>query len=171
MRWPGQIPAGTTCGELTLSMDLHPTLAAIAGAELPADRTIDGRDIRPLLQAEEGAQTQHEAFVYYKRNTIEAVRSDRWKLHIRKDDEEIQELYDLKADIGETNNLYAAHPDVIQDLLAKIDACRQDLGDEAAGIEGQNTRPIGRVDHPDTLTHYDPEHPYMIAMYDLKDRG
>ena len=56
-------------------------------------------------------------------------------------------------------------------LLAKIDACRQDLGDEAAGIEGQNTRPIGRVDHPDTLTHYDPEHPYMIAMYDLKDRG
>jgi arylsulfatase A len=171
MRWPGQIPAGTTCGELTLSMDLHPTLAAIAGAELPADRTIDGQDIRPLLQAEEGAQTQHEAFFYYKRNTIEAVRSDRWKLHIRKDDEEIQELYDLKADIGETNNLYAAHPDVIQDLLAKIDACRQDLGDEAAGIEGQNTRPIGRVDHPDTLTHYDPEHPYMIAMYDLKDRG
>ena len=171
MRWPGQIPAGTTCSELALSMDLHPTLAAIAGAQLPADRTIDGRDIRPLMHAAADAQTPHEAFFYYKRNNIEAVRSGRWKLHIRKDDEELQELYDLKADIGETNNLYAGHPEVVEDLLAKIDACRQDLGDEAAGIEGQNTRPIGRVENPDTLTHYDPEHPYMIAMYDLKDRG
>ena len=171
MRWPGEIPAGTACGEVALSMDLHPTLAGIGGAELPDDRTIDGHDIRPLIRAEEHAASAHDAFFYYKRASIEAVRSGRWKLHIRKDDDEIQELYDLSADIGEANNLYAEYPDLVAELQSRIDACRLDLGDQAAGIEGENTRPIGRVDHPQTLTHYDPEHPYMIALYDLKDRG
>ncbi|MDP6701824.1 MAG: Cerebroside-sulfatase, partial [Candidatus Latescibacteria bacterium] len=99
------------------------------------------------------------------------VRAGQWKLHLRKDDEEIEELYDLDVDIGETNNLYADHPDVVGRLTALVESCRQDLGDEAVGIQGRNTRPVGRVDHPDTLTHYDPEHPYMIALYDLKDRG
>jgi len=170
MRWPGQIPPDTACSELTLSMDLLPTLAALAGAELPAV-TIDGTDIRPLLHGDEGATTQHEAFFYYNHGTIEAVRSGHWKLHLRKDDEEIQELYDLDADIGESCNRYADFPDVVVRLIALVEACREDLGDEAAGIQGRNIRPVGRVDHPDTLTHYDPEHPYMIALYDLKDRG
>ncbi len=171
MRWPGVIPAGTECNELALSMDLHPTIAAITGATLPSDRTIDGKDIRPLMQAEKDAESPHESFFYYKRNSIEAVRSGQWKLHIRKDDEEIQQLYNLESDIGETENLYAQHPEIVADLQTKIDACRRELGDDATGISGANVRPIGRVENPDTLTHYDPEHPYMIALYDLKERG
>ena len=171
MRWPGVIPAGTECNELALSMDLHPTIAAITGATLPSDRTIDGKDIRPLMQAEKDAESPHESFFYYKRNSIEAVRSGQWKLHIRKDDEEIQQLYNLESDIGETENLYEQHPEIVADLQTKIDACRRELGDDATGISGANVRPIGRVENPDTLTHYDPEHPYMIALYDLKERG
>ena len=171
MRWPGVIPAGTECNELALSMDLHPTIAAITGATLPSDRTIDGKDIRPLMQAEKDAESPHESFFYYKRNSIEAARSGQWKLHIRKDDEEIQQLYNLESDIGETENLYEQHPEIVADLQTKIDACRRELGDDATGISGANVRPIGRVENPDTLTHYDPEHPYMIALYDLKERG
>ena len=171
MRWPGVIPAGTECNELALSMDLHPTLAAITGATLPSDRTIDGKDIRPLMQAEKDAESPHESFFYYKRDSIEAARSGQWKLHIRKDDEEIQQLYNLESDIGETENLYEQHPEIVADLQTKIDACRRELGDDATGISGANVRPIGRVENPDTLTHYDPEHPYMIALYDLKERG
>ncbi|MFT5368478.1 MAG: arylsulfatase A [Candidatus Latescibacterota bacterium] len=171
MRWPGKIPAGQTSNELTLSMDFYPTLAQIGNASIPTDRIIDGKDIRPLMFVEPDAHSQHDAFFYYKRNSIEAVRSDQWKLHIRKDDEAINELYNLENDIGETNNVYDQHPDIVQNLLAKIDTCRQDIGDEATGVEGQNTRPIGHVENPDTLTHYDPNHPYFIAMYDLKERG
>jgi arylsulfatase A-like enzyme len=171
MRWPGKIPAGKTCSELTLSMDLYPTLAAIGGAEVPTDRIIDGKDIRPLIHGEEGATTPHDSFFYYKRNAIEAVRSGHWKLHIRKDDQEIGELYNLETDIGETSNVFDQHPEIVRDLMAKIDACRQDIGDDAAGIEGKNIRPAGRVENPETLTHLDPDHPYMIAMYDLKERG
>ena len=159
------------CNELALSMDLHPPLAAITGATLPSDRTIDGKDIRPLMQAEKDAESPHESFFYYKRNSIEAVRSGQWKLHIRKDDEEMQQLYNLESDIGETENLYEQHPEIVADLQTKIDACRRELGDDATGISGANVRPIGRVENPDTLTHYDPEHPYMIALYDLKERG
>jgi len=171
MRWPGKIPAGQTCSELTLSMDFYPTLAAIGGAEVPTDRIIDGKDIRPLIHGEEGATTPHDSFFYYKRNAIEAVRSGHWKLHIRKDDQEIGELYNLETDIGETSNVFDQHPEIVRGLMAKIDACRQDIGDDAAGIEGKNIRPAGRVENPETLTHLDPDHPYMIAMYDLKERG
>jgi arylsulfatase A len=187
-RWPGKVPAGRVCNELTLSLDLCPTLATLGGSEAPSDRIIDGNDIRPILFDDEGAEAEHEAFFYYKRNTLEAVRSGKWKLHLRREKpkekgnptidrgaepetEELNELYDLDADIGETKNVYNQHPDVVANLNAKAEACRQDIGDSALGIEGANIRPAGRVENPVTLTDLDPEHPYMIAMYDLKERG
>jgi arylsulfatase A len=52
MRWPGRIPAGTACRELAATMDLLPTFANLAGAELPSDRIIDGRDIWPLMSGQ-----------------------------------------------------------------------------------------------------------------------
>jgi arylsulfatase A-like enzyme len=171
MRWPGKIPAGQTTSEMVLSMDFYPTLAALCGATVPQDRIIDGKDIRPLMFGQPDAQSPHDAFFYYKLNTIEAVRSGPYKLHVRKDKLEIQELYNLETDIGETTNVYAQHLDIVQTLMAKIDTCRQDIGDEATGIQGKNIRPAGRVENPVTLTHYDPDHPYFIAMYDLKERG
>ena len=42
VRWPGKVPAGTECDEVTVTFDLLPTFAKLAGAELP-QRTIDGR--------------------------------------------------------------------------------------------------------------------------------
>ena len=63
-------------------MDFYPTLANLAGAALPDDRIIDGKDIGPLLSGQESASSEHEAFFYYKRNSIEAVRAGRWKLHL-----------------------------------------------------------------------------------------
>jgi arylsulfatase A-like enzyme len=160
-------------------MDLYPTLAFAGGALVPDDRTIDGRDIRTLMFAEEGAESPHDAFFYYRGNDLEAVRSGRWKLHVRKGDPldaatvdgPVSELYDLESDVGEANNIYTDHPDVVQALTEKLVSCRRDIGDAATGIQGDDVRPIGRVDNPDTLTHYDPEHPYIVAMYDLKDRG
>ena len=152
-------------------MDFYPTLANLAGAALPDDRIIDGKDIGPLLSGQESASSEHEAFFYYKRNSIEAVRAGRWKLHVRKDDAALCELYDLDTDVGETQDVHAAHPEVVRELQMLIDTCARDIGDEARGIAGENTRPIGRVDRPDTLTHYDPEDPYMVALYDLKERG
>ena len=176
-RWPGQIPAGATCGEVTTSMDLLPTLARLAGTREPTDRVIDGRDVGALMQGESGASSPHEAFYYYFKNDLEAVRSGRWKLFVRRFDRqarasvEVQELYDLEADVGETANLYARHPEVVAELMPHVDGARADLGCEASGVTGANCRPVGRASDPRPLTAYDPEHPYIIAMYDLEEAG
>jgi arylsulfatase A-like enzyme len=171
MRWPGKIPAGEVRNELVSSIDFFATIAALTGAELPQDRTTDGVDVSPLMFATEPTESPRSEFFYYQANSIEAVRDGKWKLHVRKDDEEISELYDLESDIGETVNVFARHPDVVSRLIALIEACRLDLGDEVNGIVGHDVRPAGRVDNPDTLTHYDPEHPYIYAEYDKAERG
>jgi arylsulfatase A-like enzyme len=171
MRWPGTIPAGRVCRGLAASLDFYPTLADIAGIPVPGDRPIDGRNILPLMRSGGAAESPRDLFFYYMQNNLEAVRDKTWKLHVRKWKDEIRELYNLEEDPGETRNLYDAQPAVVAELMARLAACRQDLGDDATGVPGRNTRPIGRVDHPDTLTHFDPAHPYIIAMYDLNDRG
>lgn len=171
MWWPGRIPAGSECRQLVCSLDFYRTFAEIAGAEVPNDRIIDSEDIRPLMFGEKNARTPRESFVYFFKDNIEAIRSGKWKLHVRKRENEVRELYDLESDIGETTNLYDQYPEVVRELESKLQAIREDIGDEAVGMEGANCRPIGRVDNPDTLTHYDPEHPYIIALYDLTDAG
>ncbi|MBM3745502.1 MAG: sulfatase, partial [Acidobacteria bacterium] len=82
MRWPGRIPRGRVCHALVTAMDILPSFARLAGASPPADRIIDGRDIRPLILGERGARSPHEAFYYYRDERLQAVRSGRWKLHV-----------------------------------------------------------------------------------------
>ena len=79
------------------------------------------------------AKSPHEAFFYYRKNNLEAVRCGKWKLHVYRVKETVQELYNLEADIGELTNVYDQEPDVVRDLNARIDACRKELGDEATG--------------------------------------
>jgi arylsulfatase A len=171
MRWPGRIPPGTVCRELATGMDFYPTLAEVGGADIPRDRMIDGRSLLPLMLSGGATSSPHDVFFYYWGNALEAVRDRQWKLHVRKGDAAIRELYDLAADPGEARNLYDAQPEVVARLTDRLEACRQDLGDAARGIEGRHVRPIGRVEHPDTLTHFDPNHPYLMALYDLQERG
>lgn len=146
-------------------------MVGLAGGKPPGDKIIDGKDIRPLMLQEDKAASSYEAFFYYFRNNLEAVRMGKWKYHVRKGEDELQALYDLESDIGETNNVYGQFPEIVSALEQAMEACRRDLGDEARGIEGLNCRPIGRVEEPDTLTHYDSNHPYVVAMYDLEDAG
>lgn len=168
VRWPGTIPANTVCRRLATAMDFLPTFARMAGTALPEYPLIDGKDISPLL-SDPHAPSPHTAFFYYKKNTLEAVRQGKWKLHVRKDDEPLHALFDLENDAGEQHDLFATHPAIVRSLRARLDTCARELGDDASGMEGTGTRPIGRVDTPVALTTYDPDHPYMVAMYDLPD--
>jgi len=171
MRWPGRIPAGLECRDIVTSLEFLPTLARIAGAAGPTDRVIDGFDISDLLFGAPDAASPRDTFFYYNRDQIEAVRCGKWKLFVRRREEEVQELYDLENDIGETTNLYARRPDVVRELLERIDACRDDLGDSAVDAPGRNCRPIGRVSNPRPLTVYDPDYPYIVPLYDLDQLG
>ncbi|MCP5116741.1 MAG: sulfatase-like hydrolase/transferase, partial [bacterium] len=150
---PGYVPAGAVSGEVATTMDLLPTFIDLAGAQLPADRVIDGKSIRGLMTGEPGAKSPHEAFYYYFEPQLEAVRSGRWKLVFprpsRADSPWLEghaivgkyfegdaldavtglELYDLEIDIGERNNVVAEHPDVVERLQALADKARADIGD------------------------------------------
>jgi arylsulfatase A len=171
MRWPGSIPAGVVSNELTTSLDFFPTLVHLAGGSVPADRIIDGYDIKSIMFGEEGACSPREAFFYYLRNNLEAVRSENWKLHVWRNDMAVRELYNLDSDIGETTNVNHLYPEIVAALEQMIESCRADLGDDATGRTGSHCRPKGKVVEADTLTHYNPNHPYMIAMYDIEDAG
>jgi arylsulfatase A-like enzyme len=166
MRWPGRIPAGAESAEIVTAMDFLPTLARLVDYPLPEDRKIDGKNIDQLMRQEPGAASQYDAFFYYRRNDLEAVRSGRWKLHLK-----TGELYDLHNDIGEQSNVAKQHEDIVRKLEQMAEHCREDLGDDFKGVEGKNRRAPGRVPEPDTLTHYDPENPYFYASYDLEKKA
>lgn len=135
IRWPGKIPAGQTNNELMTAMDLMPTFAKLAGAEIPTDRVIDGTDIWPVLA--QGAPTPHEVFFYHRTNNLHAIRSGNWKLHV--DEGKPIELYNLETDIGESNNVLAEHKDIEERLLEHIQTFEADLA--------QNSRPAGWIEN------------------------
>jgi arylsulfatase A len=171
LHWPGVIAPGRVSDRLTASMDFLPTFASLAGTSPPADRILDGTDQSSLVFGDDGIPAR-SVFHYYMRNRLEAVRDCRWKLHVHKGDGSVMPLlYDLSNDPGETCNLAAVMPDVVARLSVLVQSCRDDLGDEATGVAGRNCRAPGRVEHPVTLTAYDPDHPYIVAMYDKEDRG
>jgi arylsulfatase A len=80
MHWTGRIPAGIVCREPAMTIDLLPTIAKLAGAELPSHK-IDGLDIWPLMAGEQGAKCPHDVYYFYVGRELQAVGSGRWKLH------------------------------------------------------------------------------------------
>ncbi|MCB9886621.1 MAG: sulfatase [Planctomycetes bacterium] len=163
VRWPGHVPAGTTCDELASTIDVLPTVAALIGAKLP-EHTIDGLDIRPLLFDEPGASSPHEAFgCWYGGGQLQAVRDRQWKLHFPHGYAKFIEggtggspkpygkgqiglaLFDLRADPGETTDVAAQHPDVVARLQAAGQALREELGDTLTKTPAKGARPIGRL--------------------------
>jgi arylsulfatase A len=164
MRWTGKIPAGTTCTELTATIDILPTFTALAGATVPTDHIIDGKDIRPMILGEPGAKCPHEAYYYYWNQELQAVRSGPWKLHFPHtyrtlkgkggrggkpaayvDRTTTLALFNLESDVGEVHDVSAAHPDVVARLEKLAEAAREDLGDTLTGRVGKNVRPAGRL--------------------------
>jgi len=175
VRWPAGTPAGKTCDETVSSMDFMPTFANLAGTTEPQDRKIDGKDITPLITGEQGAESPYESFYYYRCHSLDAVRMGKYKLRFAEGQvfgvsEPIPiELYDLDADIGETTNIAADHPEIVEKLLAEAEKARDELGDEVTGIEGAGCRPVGFVENPQPLARYDENHPYIVAFYDTPD--
>jgi arylsulfatase A len=170
VRWPNKIAAGRVSSELVTAMDLYPTLASVCGAELPTDRTIDGKDVQEIW-FNEAAGSPHQVFYYYFKNDLEAVRGGNWKLHYAKRGKEQSGLFDLEADIGETTDLTDKHPEIVEQLEILAEWARESLGDARNSRVGSDIRPVGRVDNAKPLTRFDPDHPYFMAEYDLADRG
>lgn len=159
--WPGKIPASEVCDEVAGTIDLLPTIARLAGADLP-EKKIDGKDIWPLLSGDVGAVSPHEAYYYYWSRDLHAVRSGKWKLHFPHSYRSLKgqpgsggipgpyqqlkcglELYNLDEDISESNDVAAQHPDVVEYLTRLANIKRYELGDGKR--KGAEVRPAGRL--------------------------
>jgi arylsulfatase A-like enzyme len=140
--------------------DILPTFAALAGAKLPADRKLDGTDIWKHLAGTPDAKAAHETFFYYNGLRLNAVRHGDWKLHIAVGNKPpatnappfVPKLYDLKADLGEAQDVAAAHPEIVAKLQSLVAGMHSDLGTEGAG---PGCRPLARTPHPNPLIPYD----------------
>ena len=122
---PGSIPAGQVTSEVAANMDLLPTFARLAGAELPTDRVLDGRDLWPLLAGESG-RSPHEYFYFFAGTRpgspprLQGIRKGRYKLRLRaeRDGEFVaDQLFDLLADSGEKFDISDRHEQLVQDLV------------------------------------------------------
>ncbi len=137
MNWPGVIPGGQVINEVGCHVDLLPTLCKAAGAAVPGDRTIDGRDALPMATTQ--AKSPHEA-IYWASNNQLAVRKGNWKLvkdgivfdgtpegskPLTGDDALF--LSNLEDDPGESRNLRHAHAEMVDELETQASKWLEDV--------------------------------------------
>jgi arylsulfatase A-like enzyme len=153
IRAPGKVPQGIVTDEVASTMDFMPTLAHLAGASIPDDRSIDGHNISALIHGEEGAKSPTEAFYYYQRTHLRAVRMGKWKLHLahpadtvwgvyhvaKENHVDIEKpmLFNLDKDISERYDVADKHPDVVAQILEEAEKARKDIGDYGLTGTGQ----------------------------------
>jgi arylsulfatase len=133
-RWPaGGIQGGAECDALSAHLDLFPTLAEITGAELSAEvkKQVEGRSLLPLLRSPK-AEWADRTLVHHvgrwaagkaadSKYAKCAIQNSRFTLVNN------EELYDLKADPGETKNVIAEHPEVVAQLRGAYDQWWKDV--------------------------------------------
>lgn len=164
MRWPGTIPAGVVCNQLSATIDILPTLAKVCKANLPPNK-IDGVDLSALLQGRLETSPRTTFYYYYRQNSLEAVRRGNWKLVLPHRGRSYEGqlpgndghpgltpentpvslgLYDLRRDPGEAYDVQALYPEMVNELLQLAETARQELGDDLVKAAGAGRREIGK---------------------------
>ncbi len=135
VRYPKMIRPGTTNQELVLNVDVAPTILDLAGVQVSPD--VNGKSLEPLLKGQSVPWRKDFLYEYYEYPAVHMVRKNRgirtkhWKyIHYFEKPEEF-ELYDIKNDPYEVNNLYSnpAYKDVVAQLKARLIELRRELKD------------------------------------------
>lgn len=113
MRWPGGIAPGTRRADITGHLDIFATIAAVAGARVPADRIVDSENIL--------AGPARRPAMFWRSGDYRAVRAGDWKLQVTKRPERVR-LYNLAVDPTERHDLAAGNPQRAATLGAMIEA-------------------------------------------------
>lgn len=159
--WPETIPSGQVSDAMVSSMDLLPIFSHLAGVDLPTETTLDGKNTWPVILGEID-KSPHKYFHYYNGLSLQAVRTEDWKIHLPRTsaeqpywaktgegkikvyttlDEPI--LYNLKTDVSENVNLITKHPEIVKELKIEAKRIIQEIGDNHT--LGSDQRPHGLV--------------------------
>jgi len=165
IRWPGHIKPASVCNNLTASIDLLPTIAALCRAKQPVKK-IDGVNITSLLKQEFGANPRDEFVYYYDRCNLKGIRKGQWKLVFPNVSQTYKKataigydgwpgkyasdsvrlaLYDLRTDPGETLDVKDKFPEVVKQLSVIADRYRKEIGDDLTKQVGAEVRPAAKV--------------------------
>lgn len=165
IRWKGKIPGGLISNQLASTIDLLPTIARITDAPLP-DKKIDGVDLGAILKGDLLASPRRNFLYYYRKNSLEAIRRDNWKLVFQHPSRSYldqapgldgfpgaapenvmmkEALYDLRRDPGERYDVQVYYPEIVRELKALAEQAREDLGDDLQNKTGTNIRQPGRL--------------------------
>ena len=165
VKYPDKISAGTVIDEPLMGIDWLPTFASLTDSKLSSNK-IDGKNIWPLLTSETNKSPHEALYFYYKQNELHAVRSGDWKLYFPRSyrslngrpggvdgipvkyDQNIvseNELYNLKSDPKELNNVLNDYPDIVSKLEKMGEEARYDLGDNLTNVKGVGTREVGKI--------------------------
>ncbi len=143
VNWPGRIKLGQKCDIPTTGVDLYPTICELADAKLPANQPIDGVSLVPLLLKGEQKGLANRAIFWhfpaylqsysvtseqrdrlFRSRPCSIIRKGDWKLHHYFEDNGL-ELYNLREDISEANDLSTANSKKRDDLLRELEAWRK----------------------------------------------
>jgi len=129
-KWPGKIPADSTCDELVIGMDFYPTILDFAGLDLRAGEHKDGISIAALMTGEKKELERDTLYWHYphyhRTKPYGAVRHGNWKLIEFYEDGEL-ELFNLAEDPNETRNLSSSEPEKSAELLEMLGNWRKEV--------------------------------------------
>ncbi len=131
IKWNGKIKPNQTSDEMVIGTDFYPTLLDLAGLPLKPTQHLDGISFKDILLSKNKTLPRNDIFWHYphyhRTMPYGAVRSKDWKL-IEFFEDESFELYDLKNDPFEKNNLAAVNPKKKEELLTKLKSWRLSVG-------------------------------------------
>jgi uncharacterized sulfatase len=134
VRYPGVVPARQVCADPASTLDLLPTLAAFAGAEMPKDRVYDGFDLGATLRGK--APSPRTSFHYFLGAQLQGIREGAWKFRYARPwagegatatEPPQRELFHLDHDPAELYNVAARYPETAAKLEAKMRAFAAEL--------------------------------------------
>jgi arylsulfatase A len=126
MRWPAKLPKGKVTSQMAITMDLHATFAAAAGAETKPEKALDGMDLLPLLKSD--AKPLQRTFYWRidrSNRKQKAIRHGPWK-YIN-DGNTMDLLFNLESDISEHVNLSYQQPEILDDLKSRLKAWEAEM--------------------------------------------
>lgn len=159
---PGLVKPGRVSAEVVTALDLLPTFAAMAGADLKPAKPIDGKNIADLITGKDAAKSPWDHFFFYFGSELHGVRKGEFKFRATNTvyNEDIyrktpggetsmpEVLYNVVQDPGEQKSVLKDHPDLEKDLKGLMNDMRPRLGDTLQGIKGSEVREPGYSDHP-----------------------